>query len=117
MLKNIPVELSGHKIQVTEAPVVKTREAKDGSQEVVTDYDGVTQFVVMLFVKPKPDANGRAGKGAEIKVTLEAEPGAEVTEGARVELISPRVSHWENDFDGRKMSGLSWRAAGLKVAG
>ncbi len=114
MLRNIPVELSGHKVLVTEAPTVKTREGKSGVAEVVTDYNGATQYVVVLFVKPRPNEQGRAGKGAEIKCTLETDPGDGVSEGDLVELINPRVSHWENEIDGRAMSGLAWRATGIK---
>jgi hypothetical protein len=114
MLRNIPVELSGHKVLVTEAPTLKMREGKNGEPEVVTDYSGATQYVVVLFVKPRPNEQGRAGKGAEIKCTLETDPGAEVSEGDLVELINPRVSHWENEIDGRQMSGLAWRATGVK---
>ncbi|MFI7680361.1 hypothetical protein [Actinophytocola sp. NPDC049390] len=99
---------------MTEAPTVKMRQGKDGQSEVVTDRDGATQFVVVLFVKPRPNQSGYAGKGAEIKCTLETDPGDEVSEGDLVELINPRVSHWENELDGRMMSGLAWRATGIK---
>lgn len=117
MLRNIPVELSGHKVLVTEVPTVKTREDKNGQQQVVTDRDGATQYVVALFVKPRPNGDGYAGKGAEIKCTLETDPGDVVSEGDRIELINPRVSHWENEIDGRQMSGLAWRATGVKPLG
>ncbi len=115
MLRNIPVELSGHKVLVTEAPTVKTREGEDGQPEVIVDKQtGATQFVVALFIKPRPNGDGYAGKGAEIKCTLETDPGDEVSEGDLVELINPRVSHWENELNGRLMSGLAWRATGIK---
>jgi len=115
MLRNIPVELSGHKVLVTEAPTVKTREDANGADVVVTDHrTGATQYVVTLFVKPLPNEDGYAGKGAEIRCTLETDPGDAVSEGDRVELIHPRVSHWENELNGRAMSGLAWRATGLK---
>jgi hypothetical protein len=117
MLRNIPVELSGYKVLVTEDPAVKTREGKNGVAEVVTDYAGATQYVVALFLKPLPNEQGRTGKGAEIKCTLETDPGDVVSEGDRIELINPRVSHWENEIDGRQMSGLAWRATGVKPLG
>ena len=115
MLKNIPVLLEGYKVQVTEEPTLKMIEKEDGSQVPATDFQGVQQHVVMLFVKPKPVNGERAGKGQEIKVTLETSPEDDVTDGALVEMINPRVSHWENDFNGRTMSGLSWRATGIKA--
>jgi hypothetical protein len=115
MLRNIPVELSGHKVLVTEAPTVKTREGSDGERVVVVDRQTqATQYVVVLFVKPRPNADGYAGKGDEIKCTLETDPGDVVSDGDLVELINPRVSHWENEIDGRVMSGLAWRATGIK---
>lgn len=116
MLKNIPVLLEGYRVQVTEEPVLKMIEKEDGSQVPATDpRDGSQQFVVMLFVKPNP-VNGRpTGKGQEIKVTLETPADEDVVFGSLVELINPRVSHWENDFNGRTMSGLSWRATGIKA--
>ncbi|QGK71199.1 hypothetical protein GIY23_18225 [Allosaccharopolyspora coralli] len=116
-LRNIPVELSGHKLLVSEPPVAKTRETESGATEVVTNpADGSTLFVVLLFAKPRPRDGRSGGKGAEIKVTLETDPGDEIDEGTRIELINPRVSHWENELGGRTMSGLSWRATGLKPA-
>lgn len=112
MLRNIPVVLERYKIQVTESPTVKMRE-ENGKETAVTDRDGATMYVVSLFVKPLPDPQtGRTGQGAEIKVTLETEPGEEIQEGLRVELINPRVSYWEND--GR--SGMSWKATGVVLA-
>jgi hypothetical protein len=115
VLRNIPVELSGHKVLVTEAPTVKMREGTDGQQEVVIDRQtDATLFTVALFVKPRPNGEGYAGKGAEIKCTLETDPGDVVSDGDLVELINPRVSHWENELNGRMMSGLAWRATGIK---
>ena len=108
-MRNIPVLLEGYKLQVTEAPVVKTFE-QDGRQVVSTDRDGVQLYVVSLFVKPLPNPQtGRAGKGEEIKVTLETDPGEGIEEGDRVELINARISFWE--VDGR--AGLAWRASGI----
>ncbi|QUH05400.1 hypothetical protein HUO13_35600 [Saccharopolyspora erythraea] len=118
MLKNIPVLLEAHKARVVEDPTLKMIE-KDGQMVPATDpRDGSQQWVVMLYIKPRPTADGRpAGKGSEVKLTLETEPGEEIEDGVVVELINPRVSHWENEFNGRTMSGLSWRATGIKLAG
>ncbi|MHA6797779.1 hypothetical protein [Bounagaea algeriensis] len=113
MLRNIPVLLEGYKLQVSEEPTVKTRQDEAGNEVVATDYQGATQYVVSVFAKPL-DENGKArGKGEEIKVTLEAEP-EDIEDGTRVELINPRVSHWQNDFGNGTTSGLSWKATGIK---
>ena len=110
MLRNIPVVLEGFKLRVAEEPTVKMRE-ENGKQVLATDQQGASLFVVALFAKPLPDpVTGRAGKGEEIRVTLETEPSG-IEEGDRVELVNARVSHWENE--GR--SGLAWRATGLKL--
>lgn len=115
-LRNIPVMLDGYKLQVTEEPTVKMRENDSGVLEAATDWQGITQYVVTLFAKPRPVEGRPAGKGAEIRVTLETEPQEQSDDGSRVELINARVSHWENELGGRKMSGLSWKATGVKLA-
>ena len=111
MLRNIPVNLQGYKLMITEVPQEKTRE-KDGVQEFVKNHEGVQQFVVSLFAKRRVQPGEYAGKGAEIKVTLTADPGEGFEEGVYVQLVDATVSHWENN--GR--SGLSFKANGLTPA-
>ncbi|MBB3662450.1 hypothetical protein FB384_001354 [Prauserella sediminis] len=119
-MRNIPVDLGGFKLMVSEAPVVKTREDENGNVVPVTNYeDGSQQFVVSLFAKrkPRPDG-GRVGKGEEIKVTLATDPGDEFDEGMYVELIDATASPWGmKDQQGNVNSGLSFKAAGMKPAG
>jgi hypothetical protein len=115
-MRDIPVNLSGYRLMVTEAPAMKMRE-RNGATEPVTDRQGVAQFVVSLFAKRRPGPDGFAGKGEEIRVTLTADPGEGFEEGAYVELIDPRVSPFSlTTEDGRTISGLSFRAAGLVAA-
>lgn len=114
-LRNLPVLLGDYKLQVTEEPTVKMRQNTAGELEAATDWQGATQYVVVVFAKPLPKDDGRpGGKGSEIKVTLETEPHEPIEDGERVELINPRVSHWENELGGRMMSGLSYKATGVK---
>jgi len=113
-MRNIPVNLGGYKLMITEEPTMKTRELDDGKTEVVTDYQGVTQFVVAVFAKARAVEGQRAPKGEEIKVTLTSDPGEGFEEGSYVELVDPRVSPWEMTRNGQTSSGLSFRAAGLK---
>jgi len=119
-MRNIPVDLSGFKLMVTEAPVMKMREDENGELVPATNYeDKSQQFVVSLFAKrkPRPDG-GRVGKGEEVKVTLTADPGEGFDEGTYVELIDATTSPWAmKDSQGNVSSGLSFRAAGLKPAG
>lgn len=119
MLRNIPVQLEGYRLMVLEEPELKMRKNdKTGEFETVTDFEGVEQYVVSVHAKPRKKADGSpAGKGAEIKVTLETQPHEEIPDGSIVELINPRVSHWENELNGRAMSGLAWKATGVKLAG
>ena len=112
MNQEIPVELSGYRLTVVEAPVMKVRE--DGS--TVTDRTGAPHYVVSVFAKRIVQAGERAPKGEEIRVTLETDPGDGYQEGLRVELISPRVKAWEikDEKTGRFSSGLAFKALGLK---
>lgn len=118
-MKNIPINLIGYVAKVVEEPTIKMREAEGGAMVPVTGFDGTTQFVVSVFLKPLPREEGKAaGKGEEIKFTLTADPGDGFTEDTRVEFIDPTVSAFSFKApDGREVSGLSFKAAGLKPAG
>lgn len=118
MLTNVPVQLEGYKLQVTEEPMLKMREDENGNEVVVTDRrNGASQYVVMVFGKPRPQDGRSFGKGVEVKVTLETEPDGDIKDGAVVELVNPRVSFWENTLNGKHMSGMAYRATGIKLAG
>ena len=107
--------LSGYKCTVVDPPVPKTRDDGAGGRVTVVDRNGVTQFVVSLFVKQRAGAGERAPKGEEIKVTLATDPGPGFDEDVRVELIEPRINSYQIDSpDGRSISGLAFKALGLK---
>lgn len=117
-MRDIPCNLSGYTLMLTEPPEMKTREGKDGQTEVVTDRDTkAALFVVSLFAKQRRVEGRKAPRGEEIKVTVEADPG-ELEDGAYVELIDPRVSPYsfKND-EGQTVSGISFRAAAIKPRG
>jgi len=114
-MRDIPVVLNGYKLTVVEPPAPKTRDDGSGRPVVVTDRDGVTQFVVSLFAKLRTQPGQRAPKGEEIKVTLATDPGDGFGEDTRVELIDPRLNAYQIDSpDGRTVSGISFKAMGLK---
>jgi hypothetical protein len=114
-MRNVPIYLGGYKVKIVEPPTMKM---KQDSTEPATSYDGVIQFVVSLFVKPMPRNDRPAGKGEEIRVTLASDPGEGFTEDMQVELIDATVSAYSmKTDDGRELSGLSFRAAGLKPLG
>ncbi len=114
-MRDIPVNLGGYKLTVVEPPGPKLREVTPGVMEAVVDRQGVAQFVVALFAKLRVGAGERAPKGEEIKVTLATDPGAGFEEDARVELIDARLNAYQIDTeDGRSISGVSFKALGLK---
>jgi hypothetical protein len=116
--KNLPVVLGGYRCTIVDPPCPKTRDDGKGGEEVVVDRNGVTQFVVSVFLKAIPGPGERAPKGEEIKVTLETDPGPGFEEGDRVELINPRINSYQIDTeDGRSISGIAFKALGLKPAG
>jgi hypothetical protein len=117
-IKNLRVLLNGYRCTVVDPPCPKTKDDGNGGEVVVVDRNGVTQFVVSLFLKAIPGPGERAPKGEEIKVTLETDPGPGFEEGDRVELINPRINSYQIDTDdGRSISGIAFKALGLKPAG
>ncbi|WP_016699329.1 hypothetical protein [Actinoalloteichus spitiensis] len=113
-MRNIPVNLSGYKLMVTEEPQIKMRTSESGAEEVVTNFEGETQFVVSLFAKQRPAEGQRAPKGEEIRVTLRTDPGEGFAEGTYVELIDATVSPWQMTRNGQMSAGLAFSANGLK---
>ncbi|MEC3974866.1 hypothetical protein [Amycolatopsis sp. H20-H5] len=119
-MQDVPINLMGYTLRVTEPPTVKTRQLENGELEPVTNRDGVLQFVVVCFAKPKAVEGQRQGKGAEIRVNLGADPGDGFTEGMVVELVNPLLNTYEiPDRDNPRLtasSGLWFKADGLKPA-
>jgi hypothetical protein len=120
-MDNIPGNLGGYKLIVSEEPTMKMREDKQTGEMVpVVDRDGVTQFVVSLFAKPIPVAGQLPRKGEEIRVTLTSDPGEGFEEGTRVELINLVVNLYAmpDREDPRKIAsaGLWFKADGMKPA-
>ena len=117
-MRDIPVMLSGYKLTVVDPPAPKMREDGRGGWMPVTDRQGVTQFVVSLFAKLRVGPGERAPKGEEIKVTLATDPGEGFEEDTRVELIDARLNAYQIETeDGRSLSGISFKAMGLKPVG
>jgi hypothetical protein len=120
-MRDIPANLNGHKLMITEPPAMKTRsiKQKDGSyvEEVVISRDEVTMFAVELLVKERAAAGRKASKGEVISVTLTADPGDGFEEGDFIELIDLVINPYRIDSeDGRVIAGIAFKAAGLKPA-
>ncbi|ASO21536.1 hypothetical protein FHR81_003179 [Actinoalloteichus hoggarensis] len=115
-MRNIPVNLSGYKLMITEEPQMKMRtDDQTGVESVATDFEGNTQFVVKLFMKQRPSESGqRVPKGEEFAVTLRSDPGDGFEEGTYVQLIDATVSPWQTQRGNRFMSGISFSAMGLR---
>lgn len=110
----LPVNVTGYRLTVVEPPCPKTRDDGRGGQVVITDRNGVAQFVVSLFAKQRPVPGQRSRKGSEVRVTLETDPGEGFTEDMQVELINPRVKAYKIESeDGRTIAGISFKATGL----
>lgn len=111
-MRNIPVDLREFRFMISEEPAVKMQKNRAGEQEPAVDRDtGAVLYVVPLFVK----RDGQ--RGEEIKVTLPGDPGDGFDEGTRVELVAPTLSPYSfKNERGEDVSGVSWRAEGLKVA-
>jgi hypothetical protein len=116
-MRELPVVLEGYKLMVVEAPAPKTRTDERGNEVPVVDRDGVTQFVVSLFVRERSAPGRRSAKGEEIRVTLETDPGPGFGEDTLVALIDPRVTPYQMESNGRVNSGLAFKARGLAPAG
>jgi len=117
-MRDIPVMLSGYRLTVVEPPEPKMRDDDAGRPVAVTDRNGVAQFVVSLFAKQRVGPGERAPKGEEIKVTLATDPGEGFEEDTRVELIDARLNAYQIDTeDGRSISGIAFKAMGLKPVG
>ncbi|TLW92093.1 hypothetical protein FFT09_14525 [Saccharomonospora piscinae] len=111
-MRNIPVNLAGYRLMVTEPPAMKTRKDESGRDVVVTDKEGASKFVVSVFAKRKGD------KGEELRVTLDADPGEGLDEGDLVELVQARVSPYSfKNSQGETVSGIAFSAAGVKPLG
>ncbi|MBB5153184.1 hypothetical protein [Saccharopolyspora phatthalungensis] len=116
MLKNVPVVLEGYKARVVEEPVMKSYKNRDtGKAEIATGQDGAPLYEMSVFMKAVPTEEGkRAPKGFEMKVTLEAEPPADVVEGELVALVNPRISQYHLDNGAQ---GVTLKATGVTLAG
>jgi len=113
-MRDIPADLGGYTLMVTECPERKTREVDGRSEAVVDRATNAAVFTVSLFAKLRASDGVRRAKGEEIKVTLETDPGEGFDEGAYVQLVNLRVSPYSflNDR-GQTLSGLSFKAVGL----
>lgn len=114
-MQNIPVNFGGHSVMVVEEPAVKMRENAAGELEPVVNRAGEVQYVVMLFVRPRPASGERQGKGEEIRVSLPGAPVDDCPAGSFVELVGCVLNTYEmRGEDGRVSFGVWFKAQGVK---
>lgn len=111
-MRDIPVDLSGYRLMVTEPPALKMKRTPDGMVEPATDGEGANLYTVSLFAKKKGE------RGEEIRVTLATDPGDAVDEGDLVELIGATLTPYSFKNDrGETVFGIAFKAMGLKPVG
>ncbi len=116
-MRDLPVDLGGYVLIVSESPSVKTRERDGEVMEVVDRATNAKVFTVSLFAKLRTAGpGGRRAKGEEIRVTLETDPGEGFEEGAPVALVNARVSPYAIEGPYGTNAGIAFKAAGLVPA-
>ncbi|MCK8676404.1 SCO3933 family regulatory protein [Streptomyces lichenis] len=105
-MRLIPVDMSGVTVMVAQPPQTKMRDKKNGVVAVDPETGGSLMTVDVLFV-----ANGNA---EVITVTAaEADISGELATGTPVALTGLVARPWENEFNGQKRHGISFRAAAV----
>ncbi|MFC8196786.1 hypothetical protein ACFUTV_15455 [Streptomyces sp. NPDC057298] len=105
-MRQIPVDTNGATLMVAQAPQIKMRDKQNGV--IATDRNsGHTLMTVdVLFVM-----NGNA----EVVSITVAEPdiSGELAMGTPVALTGLVAMPWENEFNGQKRHGISFRAVAV----
>ncbi|MFB6825117.1 hypothetical protein ACFCXA_26460 [Streptomyces virginiae] len=105
-MRQIPVDTTGATVMVAQPPQLKLRDKKTGQVAVDTESGSNLMTVDVLFVM-----NGNA----EVVSVTVAEPdiSGELVTGTPVALTGLVARPWENEFNGQKRHGLSFRAVAV----
>lgn len=105
-MRQIPVDTNGATLMVAQPPQPKVKDRRTG--EIATDIDSGHTLVTVdvLFVM-----NGNA----EVVTITVAEPdiSGELVMGTPVALTGLVARPWENEFNGQKRHGISFRAVAV----
>ncbi|MGW5852576.1 SCO3933 family regulatory protein [Streptomyces sp. NPDC055254] len=105
-MRQIPVDTSAALVMVAQPPVVKIKDRRTG--EVATDAETGAQMMTVdvLFA-----ANGEA----EVLSIVVPAPGitGDLVMGTSVALTGLVARPWENEFNGQKRHGISFRAVAV----
>ncbi|MFE2166551.1 hypothetical protein ACIGFK_21350 [Streptomyces sp. NPDC085524] len=105
-MRQIPVDTTGATVMVAQPPQLKLRDKKTGQVAVDNETGNNLVTVDVLFVM-----NGNA---EVISVTV-AEPdvSGQLAMGTPVALTGLVARPWENEFNGQKRHGISFRAVAV----
>ncbi|MET9886231.1 hypothetical protein ABZZ20_24470 [Streptomyces sp. NPDC006430] len=105
-MRQIPVDTNGATVMVAQPPQLKMRDKKTGQVAVDNDSGSNLMTVDVLFVM-----NGNA----EVVSVTVAEPdiSGELVMGTPVALTGLVARPWENEFNGQKRHGISFRAVAV----
>lgn len=105
-MRQIPVDTTGATVMVAQPPQLKLRDKKTGQVAVDNETGDNLVTVDVLFVM-----NGNA----EVVSVTVAEPGVsgELVMGTPVALTGLVARPWENEFNGQKRHGISFRAVAV----
>ncbi|MEU7601933.1 MULTISPECIES: hypothetical protein [unclassified Streptomyces] len=105
-MRQIPVDTTGATVMVAQPPQLKLRDKKTGQVAVDNETGGNLMTVDVLFVM-----NGNA---EVVSVTVaEADVSGELVMGTPVALTGLVARPWENEFNGQKRHGISFRAVAV----
>ncbi len=105
-MRVIPVDMTGVTAMVAQAPQPKMKDKKNGIIAVDAETGGALVTVDVLFV-----ANGNADV---VTVTVaEADVSGDLKTGVPVALTGLVARPWENEFNGQKRHGITFRAAAV----
>ncbi|MFD9574787.1 hypothetical protein ACFWBI_33815 [Streptomyces sp. NPDC059982] len=105
-MRQIPVDTSGATVMVAQPPQLKMRDKKTGQVAVDAESGSNLMTVDVLFVM-----NGNA----EVVTVTVAQPdiSGDLVLGTPVALTGLVARPWENEFNGQKRHGLSFRAVAV----
>ncbi|MET9960966.1 hypothetical protein ABZ128_18250 [Streptomyces sp. NPDC006326] len=105
-MRQIPVDTTGATVMVAQPPQLKIRDKKTGQVAVDNESGSNLMTVDVLFVM-----NGNA----EVITVTVAEPdiSGELAMGTPVALTGLVARPWENEFNGQKRHGISFRAVAV----
>ncbi|MFD7033373.1 hypothetical protein ACFWAR_35635 [Streptomyces sp. NPDC059917] len=105
-MRQIPVDTTGATVMVAQPPQLKLRDKKTGQVAVDNETGNNLMTVDVLFVM--------SGAAEVVSITV-SEPGVsgELALGTPVALTGLVARPWENEFNGQKRHGISFRAVAV----